>query len=102
MSISKLWDNFKQANTCGSGVPKNEEIMAKTLPNLKNYKRQSLNTPNQKNKENYTQVYHNQIAWNQWLKSLKSDLKTYRGAKIRMAADFLLETMQSRSRCQHL
>jgi len=33
-----LWDNFKQANTCGSGVPENEEIMAKTLPNLKNYK----------------------------------------------------------------
>lgn len=66
LSISKLWDNFKQAHTCGSGVPKNEEIMAKTLPNLKNYKctgpRQSLDTPNQRNKDNYTRVYHNQIA----------------------------------------
>lgn len=66
LSITKLWDNFKQANTCGSGIPKNEEIMAQTLPNLKNYKRrgprQSLNSPNQKNKENYIQVYHNQIA----------------------------------------
>ena len=69
MSISELWDNLKQANTCITRVPKNEEIMAKTFPNLtkpQTYKPKKLNEhpKHKKYKENYTQAYHNPIAWN--------------------------------------
>ena len=59
---------FQGADICVTGVPENEEVRAKTSPNLtqsQTYRAKNLNEHLKlKNMKKITPERHNQIAWN--------------------------------------